>query len=106
MRTSPPRVFIFYYSYHEKSFQLGVYKKWEFPNKFPNRKLKSSGKTVRQHDELIEYIMEKAREVNLLKHTSNSNKTMVYVVKEQTIDTIPGPCNVAIYGKYYVKEKV
>ena len=77
-----------------------------FPNKFPNRKLKSSGKTVRQHDELIEYIMEKAREVNLLKHTSNSNKTMVYVVKEQTIDTIPGPCNVAIYGKYYVKEKV
>ena len=77
-----------------------------FPNKFPNRKLKSSGKTVRQHDELIEYIMEKAREVNLLKHTSNSNKTMVYVVKEQTIDTIPGPCNVAIYGNYYVKEKV
>ncbi len=79
-----------------------------FPNKFPNRKLKASGKVVRSLNQLIEYIMEKADETNQKKHLmrkcmpDNVDVQMLYVVKKVTIEGIPGPCNEAIYGKYYV----
>ena len=79
-----------------------------FPNKFPNRKLKASGKVVRSRSQLIEYIMEKAVETNQKKHLikkcmpGNVHVQMLYIVKKIIIDSIPGPCNEAIYGKYYI----
>ena len=76
---------------------------------FSHRKLKS-GKSVRLHGELVQYLMEKADTVNRQKKTKIFTKTngkevngkqMVYIVKKCTIETMPGPCNIVIYGKYY-----
>ena len=79
-----------------------------FPNMFSHRKLKS-GKSVRLHAELVQYLMEKADAVNRQKkikifETNGKDvngKQMVYIVKRCIIESIPGPCNIVIYGKYY-----
>ena len=74
---------------------------------FSHRMLKC-GKQVRLHGELVQYLMEKADMVNSKKkikickmNGKAANTQMVYIVKQCRIESMPGPCNIAIYGKYY-----